>query len=328
MNSSLFWNLIGEWTGMNDVSYDSRLTVYEKSNQKLKRRAYFFVIVAAMLWGTLGIFGKKLNEFGFNPAQVVFIRAIVASVTLILFVLIKNINLLKIKPRDSIYFVGTGILSFVFFNLCYFVAINKTSLSVAAILLYTAPAIVMIFSAILFKEKMTKNKIISLVLTFVGCIFVTAFAQGSGQKINVTGILSGLGAGLGYALYSIFGRYALKKYDSITVTLYTFIFASIGLIPFTSIKEMISLFSNINAIYYSIALGLIATVLPFLLYTKGLTILETSKASIITTLEPIIATIIGIVLYCEPLTFLKLIGMSLVLFAVFIIREKSESLLD
>ncbi|AOY77531.1 DMT family transporter [Clostridium formicaceticum] len=310
---------------MDDASFDSSKAVYEKSNQKLKRKAYIFVIVAAMLWGTIGIFVKKLNEFDFNPAQVVFIRAIGASVTLVLFTLVKNTNLLKIKPLDSVYFVGTGIFSFVFFNWCYFVAINITSLSVAAILLYTAPAIVMVFSAILFKEKMTKNKIISLMLTFVGCIFVAAFVQGAGNKITVTGILAGLGSGLGYALYSIFGRYALKKYDSITVTLYTFIFASIGLIPLTDIKEMISLFSNVNALYYAVALGLIATVLPFLLYTKGLSYLETSKASIIATLEPIVATVIGVILYSEPLTLFKMLGISLVIFAVFIIREEGGS---
>lgn len=313
---------------MNNTSFHNKLIDYDARNIKLKRMSYFFVIIAAILWGTIGIFGKNLNKFGFNPIQIVFIRAFGASITLILFTLAKDTKLVKIKLHDSMYFFGTGILSFAFFNWCYFIAINKTSLSVAAILLYTAPTIVMILSAILFKEKMTKKKIISLVLTFVGCIFVTAFVQGTGQKITVTGILAGLGAGLGYALYSIFGRYALKKYDSITVTLYTFIFACIGLVPFTAIKEMIGLFSNINVIYYSIALGLIATVLPFLLYTKGLSNLETSKASIIATLEPIVATIIGIVLYNESLTILKIIGISLVIFAVFTIREKSESIHD
>jgi drug/metabolite transporter (DMT)-like permease len=313
---------------MDKVSFDSNLIISEKNNQKLKRRAYFFVIVAAISWGTIGIFGKKLNQFGFGTSQIVLIRAVGAAAALILFSLIKNKNLPKIKPRDSIYFVGTGILSFVFFNWCYFIAINKTSLSVAAILLYTAPAIVMILSAILFKEKMTKKKLVSLMLTFAGCIFVTAFVQGTGQKITISGVLAGLGSGLGYALYSIFGRYALKKYDSITVTLYTFIFASMGLIPFTDIKEMISLFSNVNALYYAVALGLIATVLPFLLYTKGLTYLETSKASIIATLEPIVATIIGIILYSEPLTLFKILGISLVIFALIIVREKSESIVS
>ncbi|QZY56052.1 DMT family transporter [Crassaminicella profunda] len=309
---------------MKDVSFDNKLAVCEKKDQNLKRMACSFVIVAAMLWGTIGIFGKKLTQFGFSTEQIVFIRAIGACITLILFTLTKNISLLKIKPRDFIYFVGTGIFSFVFFNWCYFIAINKTSLSVAAILLYTAPAIVMVLSAILFKEKMTKKKIISLLLTFAGCIFVTAFVQDTGQNITISGILAGLGSGLGYALYSIFGRYALKKYNSITVTLYTFIFASVGLIPFADIKKMISLFSNINALYYAAALGIIATVLPFLLYTKGLSYLETSEASIIATLEPIVATIIGVLLYGEPLTLFKILGISLVIYAVSFVREKGE----
>ena len=91
---------------------------------------------------------------------------------------------------------------------------------------------------------------------------------------------------------------------------------------------MIILFSNANAIYYAVTLGLIATVLPFLLYTKGLSYLETSKASIIATLEPIVATVIGIILYSEPITLFKIAGISIVLFAVSIIREKSGSIQD
>lgn len=307
---------------MKDVSFGSILALSEKRDKKIIRRAYFFVIVAAMLWASLGIFIKKLSQFGFGPHQIVFIRAIGASAMLILFILTQDKRLLKIKPSDSFYFLGTGIVSFVFFNWCYIIAINKMSLSVAVILLYTAPALVTVLSVILFKEKMTKKKVLSLVLTFAGCIFVTAFMEGTGHNITIGGILAGLGSGLGYALYSVFGRYALRKYDAITVTLYTFVFASFGLIPFTDIKKMISLFSNLNALYHAVALVLIGTVLPFLLYTKGLSYLEVSKASIITTLEPIFATIIGVILYSEPLTLSKILGISLVIYAVFTVREK------
>ena len=287
----------------------------------MKRRAYYYVICAAVCWGIIGIFVKKLNSFGFGTIQIVFIRAFCAALSLIIYILIKDRKIVKISLCDFKYFVGTGWVSLVFFNCCYFIAIDKTSLSVAAILLYTSPTIVVILSVILFKEKMTSKKIASLIMTFIGCILVTLSLQGTGNKITFIGILAGLGAGLGYALYSIFGMYALRKYDSITVTLYTFIFAEIGLIPFINIKEIINLFSNSNAIYYSIVLGIISTALPFLLYTKGLTYLETSKASIITSLEPIVATIIGIVLFNEPITFLKIAGISVVVYALFIIRE-------
>jgi len=114
---------------------------------------------------------------GFNTIQLVFIRAFCATLILIIFVLIKDKKIVKIRLSDFKYFVGTGLLSFVFFNWCYFIAIEKTSLSVAAILLYTAPTIVVILSVILFKEKMTTKKTVSLILTFIGCIFVTLSLQ-------------------------------------------------------------------------------------------------------------------------------------------------------
>lgn len=290
----------------------------------MKKTAYIFVIAAAALWGTIGIYSKQLSAFGFSILQIVSIRAIFSTLAILTFIMFKDRKLLRIEVRDYAYFVGTGIISFAFFNWCYFIAINKTSLSIAVILLYTAPAFVMIFSSILFKEKMTKRKIAALVLTFTGCVFATAFVKDTGQNISALGILAGLGSGLGYALYSIFGRYALKKYDSITVTFYTFVFASAGLIPISNIKELINLFSNINAVYYAILLGLLATVFPFLLYTKGLSHLETGKASIVATLEPVVATIIGIALFREPVTIFKIIGISAVVIAVSILAEKNE----
>jgi drug/metabolite transporter (DMT)-like permease len=223
---------------------------------------------------------------------------------------------------DTKYFIGTGILSFAFFNWCYFTTKNNTSLSIAAILLYTAPAFVMTFSVILFKEKLTSLKVISLILTFIGCILVTGYFQGSSGKISLIGIITGLGSGLGYALYSIFGNYALKKYDSMTVTFYTFIFASLGLIPVTNFRGITELFSNINVIYYSIGIGIFTTVLPYLLYTKGITHLEISRASIIATIEPVVATIVGVFVFKETVTLYKILGIVLVIIAVAIVRDK------
>lgn len=293
-----------------------------------KRTAYSFVIIAAALWGTIGIFSKHLSAIGFSALQIVSIRAIISALFIFALLLVKDRRLLKIEIRDSGYFAGTGIISIVFFNWCYFTAINKTSLSVAAILLYTAPAFVMVFSAILFKEKLTKRKIAALILTFIGCLFVTVFVNGTGHEVSALGILAGLGSGLGYALYSIFGRYALRKYDSYTVTFYTFVFASIFLIPTSNIRGIVSLLLNDNALFYAILLSLIATVFPFLLYTKGLSQLETSKASIIATLEPVVATVIGIVLFNEAVSIFKIVGILLVVFAVAILREKSEKDMD
>lgn len=300
----------------------SRASASSRDNQKAKRRAYFYVIMAACLWGTLGIFGKALNQYGFETFQVVLIRAGLAAITLSVFTAVKYPGLMRIAPRDATYFVGTGLLSFVFFNWCFFYAINTTSSSVAAILLYTSPAWVMVFSALLFKEALTLNKLLSLILTFTGCLLATAFVQGTAQRLALSGLLAGLGSGLGYALYSVFGRIALKKYNSLTVTLYTFVFAAAFLLPFLNLQEMAGLFTQPSVFFYSAGLGVLGTVLPFLLYTRGLAHLETSRASLIATLEPVVATTIGVLFYNEPLTVFKIAGICLVVLAVSIIREK------
>jgi drug/metabolite transporter (DMT)-like permease len=69
-------------------------------------------------------------------------------------------------------------------------------------------------------------------------------------------------------------------------------------------------------------------VLPFVLYTKGLSQLETSRAAIIATLEPVVATIIGIFLFKESISIIKIIGIALVIVAIAILREKNEKDLD
>lgn len=291
----------------------------------MKRIAPWLVLMAGILWGMIGIFVRKLNMLGFESMNIVALRAIVTSVLLGLFLLIYDKRKLYIRWKDIWCFIGTGIFSVVFFNFCYFKAITLTSLSVAAILLYTAPAIVMVLSAVLFHEKITKNKIISLTLTFVGCVLVTGIVSGS-AVLNVAGILVGLGAGLGYALYSIFSRYALERgYHSLTISFYTFLFAVIGTAPIADYGRIASVFrQDQTSALYCIAFGLISTVIPYITYTRGLREMENSKASIIASIEPVTATILGVLLYHEKLSISELVGVILVLGAI-VINNNNEN---
>ena len=132
------------------------------------RLSPLYIIIAGALWGSMGLFVRRLGDAGCNSAEIAQLRSLVTAVILFLFLIIKERNLLRIRLRDIWCFIGTGVLSIVFFNLCYFTTIELTSLSVAAVLLYTAPAFVIVLSAILFKEQITKRKVIALILTFVG----------------------------------------------------------------------------------------------------------------------------------------------------------------
>lgn len=259
----------------------------------MKKLAPFFVLLAGILWGTMGIYVRRLNALGFTTIEIVAVRSAVTSVLLLLVLFFCNRKMLKIHLKDIWCFAGTGVLSIVFFNYCYFKAITMTSLSMAAVLLYTAPAMVMVLSAFLFHEKITTVKIISLAATFVGCVFVTGLAGGTGG-LSTAGILVGR-AGLGYALYSIFSRYAIERgYHSLTISFYTFVFASVGVLPLANMKTIYEVSKrDIRMIELYLVFVLVSTVIPYILYTLGLTVLENSKASIIASVEPVTATVFG-----------------------------------
>lgn len=289
-------------------------------------KAPILVIMAGACWGIIGIFTRTLSQIGFSSLQITASRCFVTALCLTIYLILKDRDKLKIDFKDIWYFLGTGIGSIVFFNIFYFITIEQTTLSVAAILLYTAPFFVIILSAIFFNEKITPKKIIALIIAFTGCILITGIIGVQSVKLTNFGILTGIGSGIGYALYSIFGRVALKKYDTITVTSYTFIVASLSLIPFSKINYMAEVIINSkSALVNVLLLGILSTLVPFLLYTKGLQNMETGKASIMAFVEPMVATIAGIVLFKEQMSIQNALGIFLIFVSLILLNLPKPS---
>ena len=277
---------------------------------------YLYVFAAGCFWGIISLFLKPLLNLGFSQIQTVTYRCLIAAFILGIVMCVKDKKLFKIKLRDLWCFLGTGLLSLMFFTLAYFYSMTYNGVCVAVILLYTSPVFVMLFSLLLFKEKITSKKIIALVLTIAGCVLVSGIA--GGQSIGLKGFILGICSGIGYALYSIFSRYALQRnYNSMTISFYTFLFCGLGCLPFADSGSMIVKLTP-QSILLFLGLGFICCVLPYLCYTKGLQYVENSKASIIVAVEPVIASFIGILVYHEEITVLKIIGVLLVLSAVVI----------
>ena len=253
------------------------------------------------------------------------LRSISTTIFLFLFLLVYDRRLLKIRLRDIWCFIGTGIVSMAFFNFCYFSLITISTLSVAAVMLYTAPVFVMILSAILFRERMTKNKAAALLLTVLGCIFVTGVI-GDAASLSLRAILLGLGAGLGYALYSIFSRFALRKgYHSFTISFYTFLFASIATIPMADFRKIAAVgTSSLFMLLFCLFSGFVTTALPYILYNFGLAGMENGQAAIIASIEPVVATLLGFFAFHERLTGGNLIGIVLVLAAIVLSNLSGE----
>lgn len=292
----------------------------------MKKYAGLLIIIAGTCWGAIGIFIRKLNSFGIESMQIVEIRAIVALLFVSAVVISYDRKLLKIQLRHIWCFLGTGIVGIILFNLCYFMTIEASSLSVAAVLLYTAPIFVMIFSAVLFKEKITGIKMISLLMAFTGCVLVSGIFDGS-AILTAKGFAIGLCAGLGYAFYTIFNRYALNYgYNPLTVQFYTFLSAIIAGAFFTDFRQISDVVQTqgIIAVAVIAGIGLLCTAIPNVLYTSGLKYIDNGRTSVMASIEPVMAIVFGILLFHEIPTPLAAVGMLLSLCAIILVNLNKE----
>lgn len=286
----------------------------------MNQKATAAVLGAASLWGIISIFIRQLNAVGLTALQIGMIRALIGSVLLFLWLGITHRELLKIRLRHLWYFVGTGVVSMAFFNWCYFTVIQISQASVAVVLLYTSPIFVMVLSAIFFREKITRRKVLALVMTFLGCVLVAGLIGGS-YTLTPSVFLLGIGSGLFYGLYSIFGSVALKRYDTRTVTAYTFLFATLGTLPVCGVGALTKrLAAHPTGLLWCMGIALVSTLTPYLLYTWGLSHMSNSRAAILATIEPLVGALIGILLYKEPANILKLLGMALIFGAVVLLN--------
>ena len=287
---------------------------------KHKNLAIVCILLAGSLWGCLGLFNRNLSALGIAPETVVMLRNLGACAILALIFLFYDRSIFRIRLKHLPLFLCSGLVSILFFTLCYFRSQQVSSLAVAAILLYTAPTFVVILSAIIWKDKITKRKLLALVIAFLGCCFVAGILGGQ-LTVTTEGLLLGIGSGLFYSSYTIFNRLALQYYQPFTVTFYTFLIAGIGSLFMTNTQDLAITFHSPTGILLSLGLMVLGTVFPYLLYTKGLNDLgDSGKASILASIEPVVASLVGIVAFGEPMTLGVLLGLVCILASVYILR--------
>lgn len=295
-------------------------------NSKMQKAAPFLVAAASILWGILFIFVRKLSGAGFSAMEIVSIRAYGSVFFLFPYLFVLDRKLLHVRLKDCWCFVGTGVFSIVFFSYCYFRNVELSSAAFASILMYTSPVWVTLLSMFFFKEKMNAGKAAALLMALTGCVLVSGITGGVGA-VSVYGVLLGIGSGIGYGLYSIFGRFALSRgYHPMTVVAYTFLFACVGVLPFVSVSSIVNRFALQPAmLIYALSMAFFTTAMSFTLYTLGLRYMEPGRAAVLATLEPIITALAGAVLYSEKLTGVTILGIALVLAASVLIARSKDA---
>lgn len=284
---------------------------------------FFMILLSTVFWGIAGVFVKTAQNGGIYGMQIVFLRSVFTSLILATLILFKDKTLFKIKLRDIWLFVLAGIGSIVIFNFSYYKTMSLTSLSIAAVLMYTAPIFVCILSILFFGEKITLNKIVALVMAFIGCCFVTGVFS-ENDRLTPKALFFGLLTGLGYSLYTIYSQALINRgYKTLTITFYAFLFAMLGSLPLIDFTQTVDrITTKPSVIGVMVLMAIFNTVIPYLLYTSGLNGVPTSVAPIIATVEPVVATIVSVAVYKEAFRLWHFIGIVLVLLSVLVLNLK------
>lgn len=272
---------------------------------------YGFVISAAVCWGLIGIFSSIAFDQGIEPMEVAFWRAVIAGSLFGLQAMIKKETYIAVK--DIPLLVVFGLLGISLFFISYLYAIKHGGTAFAVILLYTAPAWVIVCAYFLYREKLTMNKIFSVGLVVAGVYLITKTGGNiqSVQPLSGMVILAGLSAGFCYSLYYTMGKYFSSKYSSANLFLYVFPVGVIGIFPLVD-------FAHKTPLAW-LAMGLVAVVSTYFAnhcYYAGLKRLEASKASIVATLEPVVAAAAAYFIFGEQFVLLGYLGAGAIIIAV------------
>lgn len=273
---------------------------------------YFFTFTAACCWGLTGTLARVPLGNGVSPLEVAFWRAATGAVLFIAHALFTG--RWRVNAKDGMVLGSFGLLGVALFFAAYQVAIQRTGAAMAAILLYTAPFWVALFSRLLFKERLTPLKITALLIAMAGVSLVSLSGGGTPDKADAGGVLAGLLAGLFYSLHYVYGNIYLKKFSAITIYCYCLTAGSLMLLPFIDFAQKST--ADWAAL---LGLGVLTTYAAYNAYCAALKRLAPTKVAVLSNVEPLVATLLAFIFWDELFTAMGWLGAIMVLSAVFMI---------
>jgi len=282
-------------------------------------------VLAAFCWGLSAVIAKGAFDRGITPEQMAQARVIVAGVPLLAYLAISRRDLLR-APRSALPMIGLFGVAMVVVNWSYYVAIDRLDVGVAISLQYTAPVLILVLAAIVARRSPGNVAWLAGLLTLAGAVLVSGAYAGL-ATLDGIGLSAGIGAALSFAAYLLTAEAAGRRsVHPATVLLIGFAVATVvwGLLqpwwqwPFGRLTD-----AEIGL--RVVAVGLVGTLLPFLLAVSAVRVISAALAGIAATFEPVFAAALAWILLGQQLGALQLLGGALVVGGVVIAQLSRTS---
>lgn len=276
--------------------------------------------LAASIWGGMYVVSKYVLNF-IPPLTLVWLRFIIAFVVLYMILKItekKQKKTVTIRKKDWLLFAWIGFIGYFISITCQFIGTKLSDAHTGSLVTSATPAFIVIFAAIILKEKLTARRLLSTIIATIGVIIVIGWDIEIGSYFIGTIIL--VGAAITWALLSIYVKIASARFSSLVITTYAIFFSLFFITPFmiwefqSNPIEHMNLYVVLGVLY----LGIVSTAGAFFLWNKGLELMDASIGSLFFFFQPIVGSLLGWLLLNETLNSNFFIGGILIICSVFI----------
>lgn len=287
----------------------------------MKLQGFIYAIISAVFFGSAGIFVKSGYSSNFTPVDLLMLQYIIAGIILFIMCFVKYKDKLRLSAVDLKRLIIQGAVGNTLMTVFFYQSFKYLDVAVATMLLFMYPSMVALASLVVFKEMISKTKIIAILGTFLGCILVLDIV-GKGSNISYIGVVFAILSAVFYAFMNIYAEKIVHDIPGLVITFYTTIFSLIVLFifNFSFIYKIVDV--SIPSFTNAALLAFFCEIIPLTFLYEAIKRIGPVSTSIITSLELPASAVIAFIFLNEKLSYVQVLGILIVVY--FVIRLQND----
>ncbi len=287
-------------------------------------RGYIFIMIAVLFWGVSATAAKYLFTHNVDTLIIVQTRSSLAFLLLFGYFVVSNRSVFRIRLRDLGSLIPLGVIGIAATNYLYYFTVKETTVATAILIQYTAPVMVTLYATFFHEERFTKIKFFALALSMIGCFLAVSGGDVSTIRLQGLGLVTGIGSAITYSFMIIMSKHILQRYKQWTMLIYAFGFAMLFWLCINTPLDIMAKNYSLHDWGIFLLFSICSILIPYSFFAAGLRLVQASRASIVSTLEPVTAIVSAYLFIGEKLNSVQALGAIVVLAAVGLLEIKRE----
>ena len=294
-------------------------------NNMVKGRIY--TLIGAVGWGLSGTCGQYLmNDSEVSPIYLTTLRMMIAGIVLTLFSSWKQVNQFRevVKsPKIIARILFFGIFGLMLCQLTYLIAIHSSNAGTATVLQYTCPILIVIYVSLKEKTVPTVMEFVAIVFALVGTFVIATHGNPFNLSLSPSGLFWGIISAFTYALYTLLPAKLIQQWGSLMVTGLGLLSGGFLFYIGSASWQYAIQWKPYTLIAFIGIIG-IGTIVAYTLYLEGVSLIGPVQGSLLASAEPISSVFFSIILLGEVFQGIDIVGIILILIAVYLITMKEQ----